>query len=157
MMEPQEEALLFFRKMVFAVYYEIGGLTPRIHRKLADKANITNSYFHGEKARQSAEIYQRTVQETDPEAIEAPYVLRTRLTLQDVAVAFHEGRWQNKFGGYNLGGPRWAKIADVTLQLRDAIQRQDWAAATELVYEAKKLRTNQGYLVGMFDWSERTH
>ncbi len=154
-MDDREEALYFFRKLVFLLYLEIGALTPGIHKELAEKADIRNQFFRGEKRAQAAELYQQIEQETDTAKIVAPFRERTGLTLEDIRRAFAEGQWQNKHGAYNLGGPKWLKIADATLALRERIDQQDWEGAAGQVYQIKKLRTNQGYLVNQFDWTER--
>ncbi len=154
-MNPQEEALFFFRKIVYALYLEIGALQPRIHPEIAAKADITNQYFQGDKQKQAAALYRQVEDETDTRKITAPYEERTGLTLEDIYRAFAEGDWRNKFGGYNQGGPKWAKIAQTALELRRQIEAQNWEATAELVYTIKKLKTNQGFLVHLFDWSER--
>ncbi len=154
-MDDRELALYIFRKMVYTLYLEVGGLKPSIHPELAEKADLENVFFHGEKERHAAKLYRQTEKETDPERILEPYVLRTHLTLEDVHRAFAEGDWRNKFGGYNLGGPKWARIAEVALELRRVIDAQDWEEAGELVYEVKKLKTNQGYLINQFERTDR--
>jgi hypothetical protein len=154
-MDDRELALYMFRMIVYTLYLEIGGLKPSIHPALAEKADLENVFFHGEKERHAANLYRQTEKETDPERILEPYVLRTHLTLEDVHRAFAEGDWRNKFGGYNLGGPKWARISEVALGLRRAIEEQDWDAAANLVYEVKKLKTNQGYLINLFERVDR--
>ena len=154
-MNTQEEALYFFRKMVFAIYLEIGALQPRIHPEIAARADITNQFFQGEKQRQATALYHQVEKETDPNKILAPFIERTAISLEDVHRAFVEGNWRNKFGAFNSGGPKWARITEVALDLRRLIEQQDWEAASEQVYEIKKLKTNHGFLVHIFEWTER--
>ncbi len=154
-MDEKELALYFFRKLVYVLYLEIGSLQPKIHEKIAEKADIKNAFFQGEKRRHASELYYKTEQEQDPAKILAPYEERTRLTLDDVQRAFVEGDWRNKFGAYNYGGPRWVRVAEVTQQLRDLIEQQDWEQAVVLIQEIKSLKTNQGYLVSQFERTER--
>ena len=153
--DEKEEVIYFFKKLVFVLYLEIGALTPRIYSEIAAKAEITNTFFHGEKQRQSAELYHKTEQEVSPEVILAPYKLRTGLTLEDIHRAFVEGNWKDKHGAYRFGGPKLVKISEATLKLRDLVDQQAWDEAALLVYKIKKLKTNQGYLINQFDWTDR--
>jgi hypothetical protein len=155
MMDDREEAFYFFRKLVFVLYMEVGALHPGIHAELAGKADIRNSFFHGEKQKQAADLYHQIEQEEDPARIVLPFRERTGLTLEDVHRAFVEGNWQDKHNSYHFGGPKMVKIAAAALELRDLIEKADWQAASILVYQIKKLKTNQGFLVNQFDWSER--
>lgn len=155
MMNEQEEALFFFRKLVFVLYNEIGSLTPSVHAELAAKADIRNSFFHGEKQKQAAELYHLGELETDPAKIILPFRERTGLTLEDVHRAFVEGRWQNRHGAYNFGGPKMVRIAEATLELRRLIESQAWEEAANLVYQIKKMKTNQGIVINQFEWTER--
>jgi len=153
---PQHElALFFYRKLLFALYAEIGALQPHHHEEIARKADLTHGFFQREREKQAGQIYHRTVHLTDPAAIEEPYRDRTGLSLEDVHQAFAEGNWKNKFQAYSLGGPRWAGIAEKTLELRDVIQRGDWDRVQTLTLEIKGMKHNQGYLVDLFDRTER--
>jgi len=155
MMDEKETALYFYRKMVYVVYLEVGAFQASFHPELAQKAKIKTAFFERERERQAAALYDLSVDETDPEKILAPYVERTGLTLEDVERLFREGNWRNKFGGYSSGGPRWARIAQVTLELKDFITKADWAGASELVYDIKKLKTNQVLLIQLFERGDR--
>lgn len=154
-MTGKEEALYFFRKLLYVLYLEIGGLQPKIHPEIAGKADLKNAFFQGEKQRHTAELYRLTETEEDPDKIIAPYIERTHLTLEDLRRAFAEGDWRNKFGGYNQGGPRFVKITDAALKLRDLIEREDWEEAKFLLFDIKAMKTNQGYLINQFEWTER--
>lgn len=154
-MEAHETEFYFFRKLVYLLYLEIGALQPRVHPELAEKAKLNTAFFQREKESQAARLYRETETKTDTAAILAPYEERTGLSLHDVYRVFLEGDWTNKFGAYNFGGPKWLKIAEVTVKLRDLIDAQDWAQAGELLYEIKALKTNQGYLVSQFERTNR--
>lgn len=155
MMDEKEEALYFFRKIVYTLYLEIGALQEKIHPRIAAKADLRNAFFQGEKERQAARLYLQTEQETDPAKIIEPYKERTGLTLEDVHTAFVEGDWRNKFGGYNIGGPKWARISELAAELRRCIEQEDWDCAAVAIYDIKKAKTNQGYLIHQFDRVER--
>ncbi|NLG96654.1 MAG: hypothetical protein GX491_04760 [Chloroflexi bacterium] len=155
MMDEREEALFFFRKIVYTLYLEIGGLQEKVHPGIAAKADLTNAFFQGEKERQAAMLYLQTEHETDPEKIIAPYKERTGLTLEDIHTAFVEGDWRNKFGGYNIGGPKWVRISELAAELRRCIEQEDWESAAAVIYDIKKAKTNQGYLIHQFDRLER--
>lgn len=154
-MDPKQEAIFFFRKLVYVVYLEIGALTPAIHPELAQKARLKSAYFQREKERQASNLYHQVEQEEDPMKIVAPFEERTGLSLEDVHRAFAEGDWRNKFGAWTFGGPRWERIAASTLALRDAILREDWDATGDLLFEIKGLKNNQGYLIKQFERTER--
>lgn len=154
-MNQREEALYFFRKLVYVIYLEIASLTAEIHPKIAAKADITNGFFHGEKQKQAASLYYQVEAEVDPGKILAPFIERTGLTLEDTYQAFTEGSWQNKFGKHNFGGPKWARINEAALRLRDLIETQAWEDASFLIFDIKRMKTNQGSLVNQFEWSER--
>jgi hypothetical protein len=156
-MDQQESAFYFFRKLVYVLYLEVGGLQPRIHPELAGKAYLKTAFFEREKERQAAELYRQTEAETDTETILAPYKERTGLSLDDVERVFREGDWKNKFSGFTTGGPRLARIAQVTIQLKSLIDQEDWQGAADLIYEIKKLKTNQTYVVNVFERSERRY
>lgn len=154
-MDTRETALYFFRKLAYLLYLEIGALQPHIHPELAAKAKLNTAYFQREKDRQAAELYQESESASDPAAILAPYEERTGLSLEDVYRAFKEGDWRNRFGGYNFGGPKWVRIAELTLALREKIEQEKWDEAEGLLFEIKSLKTNQGYLVSLFERTER--
>jgi hypothetical protein len=154
-MDVTNPALYIFRKMVYLVYLEIGALTPRVHPELAAKAFLKTAYFQREKERQALELYRYSEGQEDVDHILAPYVERTNLTLEEVHRVLSEGDWRNKFGGYNFGGPKWEKIAEMTLALRDAIRQGDQEVVDEVLFEIKRFKTNQGYLINMFERTER--
>lgn len=153
-METRETALYVYRKLIYLLYLEIGSLQPRVHPGLAKKAHLKTAFFEREKERQALTLYQSIEHETDLSKILAPFVERTGLDLEDVNRAFVEGDWRNKYGSYTTGGPRWMRIANVTLQLRQAIETEDWEKAAELLQEIKALKTNQGYLIHQFERTE---
>ena len=154
-MNEREKAFFFFRKLVFCVYSEIGALKPETHPELAGRAALTSAYFRGERKKQAAALYQQIAELEDTAGIIAPYQERTGLSLEEVRRAFKEGKWQNKFGGFNFGGPKWARIAEITLELQRAIEEEDWEKATDLSYEIKGLKTNFGLLIHEFDRTDR--
>lgn len=154
-MDERETALYVFRKLVYLLYLEIGALQPHIHPPTAKKAKLSSAFFQRDKERQAAALYHETETETDADKIVAPYEERTGLTLDDVQRAFSEGDWRNKYGAFNFGGPRWTKIADLTLELRSLIRQENWAETAEVVQEVKGLKTNKGYLINQFERSDR--
>jgi hypothetical protein len=154
-MDERQQTIYIFRKLVYVLYLEIGALQPRIHPEIAEKADIKGGFFQGERARQAAELYLQTETEQAPAAILDPYQIRTGLTLEDIHRAFVEGDWKNRFGSYNFGGPKWVKIAEITLQLRALIEQDAWEDAAFLIHEIKGLKTNQGYLINAFERTER--
>jgi hypothetical protein len=154
-MDEKATALYFFRKMVYVCYLEIGSLQHRNHPQLAAKALLKTAFFEREKEKQAVALYRQTENEESPAAILNPYIERTGLTLEDVERAFREGDWRNKFGGYTFGGPRWAKIAKATLELGQFIEQADWEKSVDLIYEIKKMKSNQTYLISHFERGDR--
>lgn len=154
-LSQEDEVLYVYRKLMYVLYLEIGALQPRIHAEVAARADLRSAFFERNKERHAAALYHQSESETDPAKIETPYQQRTGLTLEDIHQAFAEGEWKNKFGQYNFGGPKWEHIAKLTLELRGLIQKGEWENASALVYEIKKLKTNQGHLVNQFERSER--
>jgi hypothetical protein len=154
-MDTQQQALFIFRKLVYVLYQEIGALQTRNHPQLAQKAFLKTAFFQGERERQAASLYHQIENEENLETIVGMFQQRTGLTLEDIHRAFVEGDWRNKFGSYNFGGPKWVRISEVALELRKMIQEQNWEEVMVLIQEIKGLKTNQGYLISMFDWSER--
>lgn len=147
--------MYFFRKLVYVLYQEIGALQVRHHPQIAAKAYLKNAFFQGERERQAADLYHQIEHEEDLGVVQAMFHQRTGLTLEDIHRAFSEGDWRNKFGGYNFGGPKWVRIAEIALELRRQIEQQDWDAAAATIQEVKGLKTNQGYLVNLFERSDR--
>ena len=154
-MDERDVALYFFRKLVFALYLEVGALQPRIHPELAAKANLNTAFFERDKERQAVALYHQVENETDPARIAGPFEERTGLSLEDVYRVFVEGDWQNKFGRYTFGGPRWAQIAEAAIALRRLIDQERWEETAGLILEIKGLKTNQGYLINQFERTER--
>lgn len=154
-MEEHATVLYVFRKLVYLLYREIGALRPNIHPGIAKKAHMKTAFFEREKERQALDLYHQIEDEANVEKILVPFIDRTGLTLEDIQRAFAEGNWHNKFGGYNFGGPKWAKIAEVAVALQKSLEQNDWETADSLVQEIKGLKTNQGYLVSQFERTER--
>lgn len=154
-MDDREVALYFFRKLVFALYLEVGELRPKIHPEMAAKAQLNTAFFERDKERQAAALYHQVESETLPERIAGPFEERTGLSLEDIYRVFIEGDWQNKFGRYTFGGPRWAQIAEAAITLRRLIDEERWEETAGLVLEIKGLKTNQGYLINQFERTER--
>jgi len=154
-MDNRETALYVFRKLVYVLYKEIGALQPHIHQEIARKAKLDNAFFQRDKEREAANLDHQVETETDPAKIVAPFQERTGLTLEDIHQALVEGDWKNKFGSYNFGGPKWVRIAEAALALREKIEQEDWEGSAELVHEIKGLKSNQGYLINQFERAER--
>lgn len=154
-MDSQQQAYYIFRKLVYVLYQEIGALQRRNHPQIARKAYLKTAFFTGDRERQAASLYHQIENEENLDAIVFMFQQRTGLTLEDIHQAFAEGNWRSKYSVYNSGGPKWVRIAEVTLELRKLIQEQNWEEAEVLMQEIKGLKTNQGYLVNLFEWSER--
>lgn len=154
-MDNRETALYIFRRLVYVLYLEIGALQPANHAAVAKKARLNTAFFQRDKERQAIEMFQQVENETETAKILAPFEERTGLSLEDIQRAFSEGDWRNKFGAYNFGGPKWARIAESAVELRRLMDQGDWEEVGDLLYEIKGLKNNQGYLVNQFERIER--
>lgn len=154
-MNEKDTALYFFRKLIYVLYLEAGALQSNIHPELAQKAKLKTAFFEREKDRQAIDLYLLTETEEEPGKVIGPYAERTGLSLEDLERLFREGDWRNKFGAYTFGGPRWARIAEAAIRLKNLIQQGDWESTAELVYEIKKLKTNQGFVINHFERGDR--
>ncbi len=154
-MAVQSAALEIFRRLVYVLYLEIGALQPGNHPAVARKARLNTAFFQREKERQASELYRQAQGETTTAGILAPFEERTGLTLEDIARAFSEGDWRNKFGGFNFGGPRWARIAEATIELRKQIDLGDEDEIDLALHAVKGLKNNQGYLVDQLERVDR--
>ncbi len=154
-MDDHGMTLSIFRRLVYVLYLEIGALQPANHPEIAKKARLNTAFFQRDKERQAVELYRQVENESDPAKIVAPFEARTGLSLEDIHRAFAEGSWRNKNGAFNFGGPRWARISEATLELRRLIEQKDWEAAAAIVYDIKKMKGNQGYLINQLDRVDR--
>jgi hypothetical protein len=154
-MENQATALEIFRRLVYALYLEIGALQPANHPEIARKARLNTAFFQRDKERQVFELYRQVKSEPTTAKILAPFEERTGLSLEDIARAFSEGEWRNRFGSFNFGGPRWARIAEATLKLRQQIDQGDEEETAFLLHLIKGLKNNQGYLINQLERVDR--
>jgi len=154
-MNDPQQALFFFRKVVFCLYREAGAMNENTHAELAQKAQLKTAYFQGARKRMAAQIYHQIKKETQTGRILMPFMLRTGLNLEDLQQLFAEGNWQGKFKKIFQGGPKWARIAEEAIRLRDAIDEADWSAALLVTHTLKGMKTNNGFLVDEFELTER--
>ena len=148
-MQPRDGALYYFRHLVYCLYREIGVLRSSNHAEVAKKAWLKSGFFTGDRKRQAGDLYCMTRLENRSEAILRPYKTRTGLTLEDIFRAFDEGNWQQG-GHFVFGGPKWAKIAENTMALRDAIDSENWTTAKNLILEIRTLEHNNALVVTKF-------
>ena len=153
-MTPKQEALFFFRKLVYCVYREIGVLKPQNHVELAAKANRKTTFFSEDRKRQAGELYHLTETEENTALILGPYEERTGLSLADVHRAFAEGHWQRPNGKYYFGGPKWAKITEKALELRQIVDAADWTKVPALLDAVRTLEHNSGLVIKKFHETE---
>ncbi len=154
-MDDKEKALNIFRRLVYVLYLEMGAFQADIYPEIAQKARLNTSFFQGDKAHQATDLYFHIEQETDPAKILAPFEERTGLSLEDVHLAFEKGDWRNKHGGFNFGGPKWARIAEAAVELCQHIQQANWEESAVVVHKIMGLKNNQGYLVNQLERIER--
>lgn len=154
-MNDPQQALFFFRKVVFCLYREAGAMNESTHEELAKKAHLKTSFFHGARKRMAVQLYHDIKKETQTRRILTPFMLRTGLNLEDLQQLFDEGNWQGKFKKIFQGGPKWARIAEEAIRLRDAIDKADWPTALLVTHTMKGMKTNNGFLIDEFELTER--
>jgi hypothetical protein len=156
-MNDPQQALFFFRKVVFCLYREAGAMNENTHAELSQKAHLKTSFFHGARKRMAVQLYHDIKKETQVSRILNPFMFRTGLNLEDLQQLFAEGNWQGKFKKIFQGGPKWARIAEEAIRLRDAIAEEDWPAALQVTQVMKGMKTNIGFLVDEFELTERKY
>lgn len=148
-MQKSLEVTDCFRRLVSLLYREIGVLKPQNHGDIAAKAKLSEPFFKDRK-REAKRIYQETRYEERPQVILAAYQAHTGLTLEDIYEAFDRGKWATASGRIAFGGPKWATIAKVTLDLRDAIASHDQECQSNLIAKIDVLEHNNGRIVEKF-------
>jgi hypothetical protein len=149
-MDTRQEALYYFRNLVYCLYREIGVLTVGNHPELARKAKLESPFFSNQRKTQAKQLYHQTTTEGNPRAILKPYEDRTGLSLQDLYRIFDEGNWRNTYGSYSFGGPKWARIAKETIALYQAIDEEDLERVPALIHQISTLRHNTDLVVRKF-------
>jgi hypothetical protein len=129
---------------------EVGAMRPENHEELYSKAKTDSSGFASARKELAKEFYHQTASQESTQLILQPYQERTGLSLEDVHRVFEEGDWLLGRPRYYYGGPRWAKIAKATLDLRRLIKTGDWEEVPDLIEEIKTLRHNNGLIVEKF-------
>jgi hypothetical protein len=141
----RQTALDDYRRLVALLYREIGVLRTSNHA-LASKAKKNDALFCQARKQRAKDIYRVTLSQTDPAQIAAEYHTLSGLTLQDLHEAFANGRWAGYDGRCSYGGPRWATIADTTINLGNALQQQAWNDIPPILDTIKTLQHNNGYI-----------
>src|SRR5713226_837411 len=115
--DVQKRGLDYFRRVVTLVYREIGVLKPSNHQAIFSKANIPGGFFGQNRKAQARELYKSSLSDNSITQTLERYEERTGLTLEDVHEAFGAGNWRLASGVCAFGGPKWAAIANVAIQL----------------------------------------
>lgn len=144
------EPLDMFKKAVSFLYREIGVLRPENHPEVYRKASIDSGFFSPRRKPIAAALFFETAQEPDVRMILRPYEEMTGLELDDIVLAFRDGKWASPSGRVFYGGPRWATIAKAVVALRDALLRGNEAEAEALTRRLGSLEHNNGPLVDKF-------
>ena len=151
-MTTETEALGWYRKLVSRIYREIGAMERRNHTELYDKLKIYPGIPRTARIEHARRLYEESKSDDDLGAIEGRYEEWVGLTLQEVLRAFKEGNWQvpgipETDEEFEFGGPKWAVIVEITLDLRQAVVQNNWERASAVVDKVKGLRHNTGLLV----------
>jgi hypothetical protein len=146
----QRPGLDYFRRMVALVYREIGALKVSNHHLFASKANLAGGYFGQARKVQAKQLYKLSLTDTSITQTLERYSKRTGLTLEDAHEAFSTGNWHSASGVYLFGGPKWATITSVAIQLRLAIQDQNWPEVARLANLVETLEYNNGKIFAKF-------
>ena len=147
-MTPETEALKYYRKLVSFIYREVGAMKRDNHPELYDRSNI--SLVHSKRKEDAKRFYHESKTQNDVGLIDQSYVEWSGLTLEDVLKVFQEGDWLLGRKSHSFGGPKWAKVTETTLALREAITSEEWQRIPRLVDEIKNLRHNSGLVINKF-------
>ena len=145
-----DKALEIYRKLVSLLYREIGAMVRNNHPMLYDGSKLAGSTFAKERKQRARDIYCDSRGERDPDAIAELYRRETGLSLDQVHQAFREGDWLLGRTKHSFGGPKWAKIAEVAIDLRNPLRDGDHAAARLLIKQVGALHHNNGRVVDKF-------
>lgn len=142
-----DRAWCYLRWLVQAVYRETRHIGPS-----GDKEARCEVQGHLEQAAercrrnrwllQGVQLWKEGDKATLTSEILAPYVFTTGLRLEQLPELFRLPQWHKTFGG-----PRWARIAGMTIRMRDALDEGQARLLDELCDEAKILQHNSGHLV----------
>ena len=145
-----DKALETYRKLVSLLYREIGAMLRNNHSELYDGSKLADSGFAGQRKKRAREIYCESRADQDPDAIANRYRRETGLSLEQVHEAFRDGDWLLGRTKHSFGGPKWAKIAEVAIDLRNSLRDGDHAAARLLIKQVGALHHNNGRVVDKF-------
>lgn len=149
--EQPAKSFEVFKKVTSFLYREIGVLTESNHPEIYAKRNKHNSFYGPDRKRIARELYYQTKSERDPCVVLAQYEAITGLTLKDIKKAFSEGKWTASNGKIYYGGPKWAAIAEATLDLFYALVNKNNHIAQEKTRLLEQLEHNTGRLVDKFN------
>jgi hypothetical protein len=146
----QKRGLDYFRHVVALAYREIGVLRASNHQAIFSKANIPGGFFGQNRKAEARELYKSSLSDNSITQTLDRYVRRTGLTLEDVHEAFRAGNWSLAPRVCAFGGPKWAAIASVAVQLGLAIQGQVWPEVARLADLVDTLEHNNGKIIEKF-------
>ena len=149
-MIPENEALEYYRKLMSLIYREIGAMWAENHLELYDKSKIGTSKLRQTRKEDTKCFYHKSKSDNDVGLIDQYYVEWSGLILEEVLKAFQEGDWLLDRKQYSWGGPKWARVTETTLALREIILNEDWQGMPQLVDRIKNLRHNTGWVVEKF-------
>jgi hypothetical protein len=148
--DVQKRGLDYFRRVVALVYREVGVLRASNHKALFSKANIPGGFFGQDRKAHARRLYKSSLSDNSITQTLERYKRRTGLTLEDVHEAFDAGNWRLASGVCAFGGPKWASIANVAIQLGSAIQGQIWPEVARLADSVETLEHNNGKIIKKF-------
>ncbi|HEV1993743.1 MAG TPA: hypothetical protein VGR03_05385 [Candidatus Acidoferrum sp.] len=146
----QKRGLDYFRHVVGLTYREIGALQARNHQVIFSKANIAGRFFGQNRKAAARALYKSSLSDTSITQTLGRYAKDTGLTLEDVYEAFRDGNWSLAPGVCAFGGPKWAAIANVAIQLGAAIQGQIWPEVARLADLLDTLEHNKANIIDKF-------
>jgi hypothetical protein len=146
----KENAYDYFRKLVSFIYREVGILKEKNHPELYKKSKMVCSGFAGNRKKKAKEIYHLTKNEISTQAILKFYEEQTNLTLNEIYEIFAKGDWLLGRTCYSFGGPRWAEVTKTALDLKEAIDSENWDSIYNIIKYIKKLQHNNGSISEKF-------
>lgn len=149
-MDQRDNALYYFRNLIYCLYREIRVFEKRNYPKFFFKTLANSDYFDKYEGLIKADnLYTTTEQEQNVNRVIYAYFKETGFKLEEILEVFSQGDWERN-GCISYGGPKWAEIAKVTLSLKNAIEQDDHKEMKTLIEAVNDLEHNHDKIVNKF-------
>ena len=117
-----------------------------IKNHLQSSQNTWSSYANDGK-KIALNLYLTIEREFCVEKIIEPFYKETGFTLVDIHTIFSEGDWTTSSGQICFGGPNWARIVELALDLQSSIEKNDAKKIERLLTDIETLHHNTGLII----------